>query len=96
MEMKKKMEMKTKIKLKSSTTNQYTDSMKNKNTAEANYYSAFVDSILSLPVKTRKFLLEGAAFFDRNGNAYDYLWNLYCNDNEMIHGLLDKHKLAID
>lgn len=77
--------------------------MKNKNTnnieAEANYYDAFIDSILSLPPGTRSFILNVGAFHSPDNNPYLWLWETYNNEVEgdcYLHDLLDSHKLAID
>jgi len=72
--------------------------MKNKNTTtvEANYYDAFVDSILSLPEPIRGFVLQIGTIHSKDNNCYNYLWELYCNDDIFIRNLLDHYKLAID
>jgi len=82
--------------------------MKNKNTnqeqVDANYYDAFIDSILSLPTDIRSFLLGLGAHAHKDNNPYLYLWQVYLEEelpeNEQylpfIHNILDKHNLAID
>lgn len=76
--------------------------MKNKNTNEeqvdANYYDAFIDSILSLPPKVRSHIINVGFVCSKFTNPYLYLWEHYCNESEgdYIHQTLDDHKLAID
>jgi hypothetical protein len=65
-----------------------------------NYYSAFIDSILSLPVGTRREVLDEAMKYCSNNNPYQYLFEEYMkeedNESGSLHKLLDDHCLAID
>lgn len=64
--------------------------------ADCMYYSAFVDSILSLPGPIRGFVLAIGNLHTKDGNCYNYLYDLYQDNDGFIHGLLDEYNLAID
>ena len=64
-----------------------------------NYYDAFIDSILQLPVPIRTTLLNKGAKYHENNNPYLFLWEMYWSESEegqTLRNVLDEFNLAID